>query len=257
MRLLAQHKMLCATVSLLVVYAAPSFSATPESFAHNKQGIALYNQGKVKEAIEEFKTAIKLDPKDANYHRNLSKIYQGQNMMPEALAEAEAAYKAKGSDAQNVEQVASLSKVMKKYTDAEKYYRAALKLKPTSGEYYFQTLSCLRELPGKQAAYNAEVKEAAKKMPNDAGILQLYSKVLLGEKKNDEAEKAAREAVKVAPTNADAHITLAAVLQGRAKDKEAIKEYEAALKLKPDHPSAKDIKESIKYINAKVDPRIP
>lgn len=232
--------------------------ATPESdaFAHNKKGIELYKAGKVKEATEEVKKATELDPKNANYHRNLSSLYQAQNMMAEAQKEAELATKSKPGDSKSLGNMANTFLAQKKYAEAEKYYAQAIKAAPSNMEFRVDRAVCLLHLK-KNAEFDKEIKEVLKKNPNNVRALALLSNYYLDQKKTDEAEKTARTAVKAAGKDPDTHLQLAKVLQARGKDKEAITEYKQVLTLKPDHPSASDIKKSMEYIDSKVDSRIP
>jgi len=244
-----------AAVAVLCLANAAQ-AVTPESKAHTKQGIALMNGGKPKEAIEEFKKAIELDPKNADYHRNLSEVYRSQNMPPEAQKEAEAAVKFKAADARNLDQLANLLLQQKKYTEAEKYYRQAIKIDPKNAEYHSNLSICLKNL-GKAAEFENELKTTLKKNPKDVDSLIILSKNQLEKKDTVAAEKTARDAVSYGPKNPDAHLELGTVLKARGKDKEAVKEYETTLELAPNHPSAKQIKDTINYIKNKVDSRIP
>jgi Tfp pilus assembly protein PilF len=244
-----------STLSLLA-FAVPASAVTPESKAHTVKGIELVRQGKSKEAVEEFKKAIELDPPNADYHRNLSAVYQSLGMMPDAQKEAEAAVKYKGGDARNLEQLGNLLLVQKKYAEAEKNYRKAIKIAPKVAEYHSNLVICLKN-QGKKAELEAELQNTLKKNPKDVDALMLQTKSFLDKKQTEDAEKSAREAVAAGAKNPDAHLALADVLKARGKDKEAVKEYEAALAIKPDHPSSKQIKDTINYIKNKVDSRIP
>ena len=114
-KLRTQAAALSTALTVAVIFSAgPVNAVTPESKAHTKKGIELVNQGKTKEAIEEFKKAIQLDPQNADYHRNLSAVYQSANMLPDAQKEAEAAVKFKAGDSKNLEQLANLLLVQKK-----------------------------------------------------------------------------------------------------------------------------------------------
>jgi tetratricopeptide (TPR) repeat protein len=245
-----------ASTLAVITFALPVNAVTPESKAHTKKGIELVNQGKGKEAIVEFKKAIELDPENADYHRNLSAVYQSQIMLSDAQKEAEAAVKFKGADSKNLDQLANLLLLQKKYAEAEKYYRKAIKIAPKVAEYHSNLSLCLKA-QGKKEESDAELKTTLKKNPKDVDALISLSTSQLEQKKTEDAEKTAREAVGLGPKNAEAHFALGNVLKTRGKDKEAVKEYETGLSIKPDHPRAKTIKDTITYIKNKVDSRIP
>ena len=256
----AKHQIfaLATTIAFTGISGQTAMAASPESdaFAHNKKGIELYKAGKVKEATDEVKKATELDPKNANYHRNLSSLYQAQNMMAEAQKEAELATKSKPNDSKSLGNMANTFLAQKKYAEAEKYYAQAIKAAPANIEFRVDRCVCLLHLK-KDAEFEKEVKDILKKSPNNVRALALLSNYYLDAKKNEDAEKTARTAVAAAAKDADTHLQLAKVLQARGKDKEAITEYKQVLTLKPNHPSAADIKKSMDYINGKVDSRIP
>lgn len=243
-------------LSLIAGTLQTAMAVTPESKEHTKKGIALYGAGKAKEAIEEFKKAIAIDPKNADYHRNLSAVYQSQGMIAEATKEAELAVKSKPGDAKSLDALASMFLSQKKYAEAEKYSAQAVKAAPANVDYRLNHAICLKNL-NKKTEFEAELKDILKKNPNNSQALVLMSKNYLDTKKTEDAEKAARAAIKSSAKDYEAHLALANVLKVRGKDKDAIAEYKTVLTMKPDHPSAKEIKETIDYINNKVDSRIP
>ena len=56
-------------------------------------GSVLDDAGKQDEAIAEYKEALKLDPRNASIHYNLSIVYQKKKDMPSAIAELKEATK--------------------------------------------------------------------------------------------------------------------------------------------------------------------
>lgn len=229
-------------------------AVTAESKAHTKKGIALYNQGKVSEAVAEFKLAIAIDPKNADYHRNLSAVYQSVGNLEGAATEGEAAIKCAPNDAKSVENLANIYMSGKKYSLAEKYYRQALKLAPGTSDYHNNLALCLK---AQNKDYLPELNQGLKGKPNDVDAHVLLSRTFLESKKTAEAESEARTAVKYGAKIAEAHLALANVLKVRGKDKEAVAEYQTALVLKPNHQLAAEIKKTIEYLKNKVDARIP
>ena len=55
--------------------------------AHNNLGVALRDQGKLEEAVAEFRTAIRLNPDYAEAHYNLGFALHSQGKLEEAVAE--------------------------------------------------------------------------------------------------------------------------------------------------------------------------
>jgi cytochrome c-type biogenesis protein CcmH/NrfG len=76
------------------VAARPSFGAAWARLAEVRLA-----EGRVPDAEKAARTALKLDPKQADWHVGLARVYEKQNRNPEALAEARAALKLVGNSA--------------------------------------------------------------------------------------------------------------------------------------------------------------
>jgi tetratricopeptide (TPR) repeat protein len=74
---------------------APTRAATATSLAssHTVMGIQYYKDGKLDQAIAEFKKAIELDPTDPANYRNLGTVYLTQGKLSESVAAYEQAIK--------------------------------------------------------------------------------------------------------------------------------------------------------------------
>ncbi len=65
--------LVCALLtSVQIVTAQPASRNQELAREHNRQGIALQSQGKLHEAVAEYKLAISLNPDGAGYHNNLA-----------------------------------------------------------------------------------------------------------------------------------------------------------------------------------------
>ena len=69
------------------------------AMAHTRLGIALATQGKLDEAIAEFREAIRLKPDDAAAHYNLGNALHDHGKLDEAIAECREAIRLKPDDA--------------------------------------------------------------------------------------------------------------------------------------------------------------
>jgi len=58
-----------------------------DAMTHSNFGIALKEQGKLEEAIAEYRSAVRLKPDSAEAHCNLGQVLRQQGRFPEALAE--------------------------------------------------------------------------------------------------------------------------------------------------------------------------
>jgi serine/threonine-protein kinase len=77
-------------------FLSAALSARPSSSAaHDNLGIVLHNQGKLDEAIAEYRTAIRLKPDDTDAHNNLGNELTNQGKLDEAIAEYRTAIRLK------------------------------------------------------------------------------------------------------------------------------------------------------------------
>ncbi len=67
--------------------AQRSGSSPTSPSTHYNLGIALKRQGKLEEAIAEFRAAIRINPDDAEAHFHLGNALNGQGKLEEAIAE--------------------------------------------------------------------------------------------------------------------------------------------------------------------------
>ena len=188
--------------------ARPSASS-PTTRAHNNIGIILAEQGKLDEAIAEFREAIRLEPDSQLAHSNLGHGLVEQGKLDEAIAE----------------------------------FREALRLKPLDPTGHFDhnpvaTLRCdLGDALAKQGKLDdaiAEFREALRLKPDLARAHANLGSELRRQGKLDEATAELREAIRLKPDVAAAHVTLGAILGDEGKLDEAIAEFREALRLDPD-----------------------
>ena len=149
---------------------------------HNGLGHALRNQGKLDEAIAEFKKAIELDPEDAFPHNNLGLVLRDQRKPDEAIAE----------------------------------YKKAIELDPKDARWYSNLGLVLHE-QGKLDEAIAKYKKAIEFDPEDPRRYNNLGDVLRNQGKLDEAITEYQEAVKLAPDNAGFRADLERALEARKR----------------------------------------
>lgn len=79
------------------------------SSGHGNLGIALYEQGRLEDALSAYKNALKLDPKNANFHTNIGNAFLKIGMPMDAIEHYEKALKLSPS---NLIALSSLSKAL-------------------------------------------------------------------------------------------------------------------------------------------------
>jgi tetratricopeptide (TPR) repeat protein len=171
--------------------------------AYNELGLALVGQGKVDEAIAQYREALRVDPSYAKADFNLGLAMERQGRMNEASAA----------------------------------YREALQVKPNYGEAH-NNLGFVLYRQGRLDEAIAEYREALRLDPASAGTYNNLGNALLQQRQPDEAVADFRQALEIDPQSAEAHGNLANALLSQRQVDEAIAEYREALRIKPAYSNA-------------------
>jgi Flp pilus assembly protein TadD len=163
----------------------------------------LAEQGKLPEAIAEYREALQLKPDYPEAHNNLGNALAGQGNLEAAIAE----------------------------------YREALQLKPDYPEAH-NNLGAALARQGKLEEAIAEYREALQLKPDYPGAHNNLGAALARQGKLEEAITEFREAIRLKPNFPEAHNNLGHALAGQGNLEAAMAEFRAALRLKPDYPGA-------------------
>jgi tetratricopeptide (TPR) repeat protein len=257
-------------------FFGPGSTVCFDAVSLNISGDKLYHEGDLNGAIEEFKLALLLDPKNVNIHNSLGVCYGVQGNYEKALdafktaiqmdsGEVMAVYNAglvhmlAGRQEKALERFLAAAKISEDvfeimfqtgrlYLDmgnpkqAEYYLEKAASLEPTSGAVfrYLGDCSLAMEMPDKAAdAY----RKAVKLNPNDAAALSSlgYLFDIMGE--NAEIAIAfCRQSIQIAPENGLFRHRLGALYFKQKAYETALKEFKKAYEL--GHDSTHDIEKT-------------
>jgi tetratricopeptide (TPR) repeat protein len=166
---------------------------------HFDYGSALQKEGKLDEAIEQYKLALQFDPKYAAAHMNLGATLSGQA----------------------------------KFDAAVPHMETALQLQPNNGDYHFLYANLLQRIGrNDDAAFHFEAGTRLK--PNSADAHYGYAAFLLTVGKNDEYVSELRTVLRLKPNYPLAELGLADGLFATGNLKEAEGHYLAALRADPE-----------------------
>ncbi|MBY0356585.1 MAG: tetratricopeptide repeat protein [Candidatus Obscuribacterales bacterium] len=194
-------------------------------------------QNRIPQAIEDYKSVLKTNPKAVVAHEKLGLIYAMSADLPAAASEWEEAAKLepKSSAVQNNLGLAYQKLGQKK--EAEEAFRQALVLDPKSEEAALN-LSELLAAGGELKPAMEILQEAAKNNPNSARAYNNIGTFLSLSGNYGEALSAYHKALKLAPNMASAHYGLGIALMHSHNYQPAIKALKQALVLDPRIPSA-------------------
>jgi tetratricopeptide (TPR) repeat protein len=162
-------------------------------------GLALHDQGKLEESVEQFQQAVRLRPDFADAHSDLGMV---------------------------------LAK-LKRWDDAAAHFQQVIRLRPDQPDGLIHLGAVLREL-GKLDESAERLRQAARMKPDDASLHSSLGLTLQMLGRLTESEEHLRIALKLDPKHADAHNNLAVTLAQMCRFPEAIEQYDEAIRLQPE-----------------------
>jgi tetratricopeptide (TPR) repeat protein len=171
--------------------------------AHTNLGVTLASLHHAREAIEQYKQALRIKPDFATAHNDLGLALTEQGNLPEAIAHYEQAVLIQPGYAEAHSNLGFTLVRLGRVQEAIAHYKRALQIEP---EYV-------------QAQYN-------------------WGNALLRANKPQEAIEHYEQAVRIDPDLAEAHYNLGLALMGQGELQEAISHYQKALQIKPDYVQA-------------------
>ncbi len=201
--------------------------------AHNSLGYALFQQGKVEEAIVHFQASLQIKPNFPDALNNLGDALLRQGKTDDAAAYFAAALRAKPEDALAAYNLGTALSLQGRIDEASDFFRAALRLRPDyAGAHY--NLGAALALQGKSEEAMAHFEQTIECDPGYAKAHLAIGDLLIQQRRALEGLPHLTEALRLDPGLADAHFLLAKILSGQGKNGEAAGHYSQAVRLKPD-----------------------
>jgi tetratricopeptide (TPR) repeat protein len=213
--------------------AATFYLRYPDSaYARSNLGVLRYNQGKLEEAISEYRLAIRLDPKNAAAHVNLGNALLDQGKLEEAISEFRLAIQLDPKNASAHYDFGVALGDQGKVAEAISEYRLAIRLAPKFVAAHINLGEALRD-QGKFDEAISEYRLAMQINPNIPLMHDGLGLALRAQGKVDEAISEYRLAIQLDPKYASAHNNFGNELRAQGKVDEAIGEYRLAIQLDP------------------------
>jgi tetratricopeptide (TPR) repeat protein len=188
-------------------------------------------------AIEAYKQAAVLDPKDPEPHLTAGPILEGQNRFADAEQEYKQAFALDPSSADALTGLANIYMRGHRYTEAEEILRKLVALHPDDAGAHMQ-LGRMLAADGQNEPAIAELQVALKLAPSDPSLQLDLADLYANAKKYDLAEAQYRSLLAAKPKDPDLLYGLGRVLLNQRKFPEAQQELLAAIELKPGMGSA-------------------
>ncbi len=214
---------------------------------YNSLGVCLAQTGEIEEAAACFEKALAIDPKEAMAAYNLGVLDLLRKADEQALAHFQNAYALDDHTFDIVFQIGKLLTEHHAYGEAKPYLEKALSLNNTSAPTWSYLGQCLHGLDHIQQAIDA-FKRAVKINPNDATALSRLAVLYDLKGENPEISLTfARQSVALAPENGEFRMRLAELYQKHDRLDQALSEYRSAAAL------GQDSTEQIAHVQAQME----
>jgi tetratricopeptide (TPR) repeat protein len=202
-------------------------------------GSALFQAGRVEEAIRQFEIALSLKPDSAPTLSNLGNALARTGRIAEAISRYEAALRIAPDSADAHNNLANALIRVGRIREARQHYEAALGLRPAFADAHNNLGNVLAQLGNFSGA--AEHYEAALQLRPDLADAQAnLGNVLAQTGRLEEALPHYEAALRLRPNFLDAHFNFATALAELGRWRESAAQYEAVLQLRPDHQAAQE-----------------
>ncbi|MFL2542109.1 MAG: tetratricopeptide repeat protein [Candidatus Latescibacterota bacterium] len=199
----------------------------------NGLGMAQLELGQVKEALQTFRQAARLDPMSATAFGNIGRVYLRHGRSVEAIAALERAIDIDSDAGRLHALLAQAFEKAGKWSEAIAAYKRASELEPERGEYY-HNLGYIYARGGRLSEAEDLYRQALARNPHQAEAHFNLGGVYLDQGNITDALAAYDAALAQRPEYADALINKASAYLQLGQTKQAAASYERALRLELD-----------------------
>jgi len=207
--------------------------------AHNNLALVLAEQGKLKEAFDHYQEALKIKPHDAGIHNNFGTFLAQQGKLDQAIAHFSRALELKPDFAEVYSNLGNVFKQQGKMDKAIAHYYKALEIKPNHAEAH-NNLGVLLAKQGKLKEARRHYSEALRLNPDSAETHNNLAVTLVELEEIEAAIPHYAKALDLQPDYAEAHNNLGNALSQQGKLKEALASFTKALEIRPNYPEAQN-----------------
>ena len=183
-------------------------------------------------AIEAYKQAAQLEPKDPEPHLSAGPLLESQNRFADAEQEYRQAFALDPTSTDALTGMANIYMRGHRYTEAEEILRKLVALHPGDAGAHMQ-LGRMLAADGQNESAIAELQVALKLAPSEAAVRLDLADLYVNAKKYDLAEPLYRSLLAAKPNDPELRYGLGRLLLQQRKFPEAQQELLAALQLKP------------------------
>jgi tetratricopeptide (TPR) repeat protein len=173
-------------------------------------GHGLFIKGRLQEAIESFRRAVAINPDYAAAWSNLGTVFLEQKEYEETLKCFEAAARIQPDNPAALNDLGGLFLLRKQYPEAVRWLETALRLQPDYARAHVNLAAALHQL-GRVDEAVSHYEEALRLTPDDAVVHVLLAGIFLHQGRVDDAIAHYREALRIDPAFTEARQKLQAL----------------------------------------------
>lgn len=207
-------------------------------WAHNNWGLALYERGRVAEAMQQYRRALHYVPDYALAHYNLGVVLHDQGRVTEAIDHFREALRLRPDDAQAHIRMGAAVGHQGDLESAVAHFRQALYFRPNDTMAHYNLGLALARL-GRSQESLAAFREVVKRQPDDARTHFTIGVILRDSGALTEAHRSLVRARELSPQAAEIHNALGELQMQLGEKDQAIMSFRTAVALRPDFSQAR------------------
>ncbi|MEN3334150.1 MAG: hypothetical protein V7641_3515 [Blastocatellia bacterium] len=212
----------------------------PNDFtAHFNLGGALQSMGKLEEAINTYRQALRIKADDPVARNSLGTALQTLGKLEEAISEYREALRIRPDYVNAHYNLGTSLLSLGKPEEAVKHFQEVLRLGPEDADAYNDLGSALA-IQGEMAQAAVQFEKALRLNPGHTNAHYNLGKVMAIQGNLAQAVMHFEQALRSDPENADAHNDLGEALAMQGNFSEAVAHFEHALRINPEHESARE-----------------
>src|SRR5881227_2324426 len=206
---------------------------------HFDYGSALQKEGKLEQAIEQYKVALQFDPNYAGTHMNLGAALSAQAKFDAALPHMETALRLEPNKGDFHLMYANLLHRIGRNDEATFHFETGTRLKPNSADAHYSYAVFLAEL-GKNDEYIGELRTVLRLKPNYPYAQLRLADALFAKDSLKEAEACYLAVLRANPELTVAYNSLGRVYLAQGQISQAVVQFNEALRRNPDYKEAEE-----------------
>lgn len=206
--------------------------------AHYQLGLALYEQGRLAEAVTQLEETVRVDPASRMAHNSLGSTLFAQGKVDEAVGHFRRALEIGPDDAVAHYNLATARLRQGQLDEAIQHFRRALEAAPGYGPAH-RNLATALAIQGRPDEAVEHLRDAIRAEPDSAEAHNNLGSLLARQGRLAEAAELYARAIRLRPDYVGAHVNLGKALVALGKPREAMSHFRRALEIQPDAVEAR------------------